>query len=206
MAAKEVLLTIGHSTHPLESFLELLHKHEVSAIADVRSAPYSRYCPQFNKEALAQRLREHGIKYVFLGRELGARSDDPSCYLNGRVQYSRLARKQAFREGIERLKKGASDYRIALMCAEGEPLECHRTLLISQELDREDLKVEHIHADGHLEPHREAMERLPDLIGLPRETLFRTKEELLAEAFARQEERIAYEDRSLAAGKTGEVS
>ena len=206
MAAQEVLFTIGHSTHPLKFFLELLRKHEVSAVADVRSAPYSRYCPQFNKEALAQRLREHGIKYVFLGRELGARSDDPSCYLNGRVQYSRLARKQAFREGIERLKKGASDYRIALMCAEGEPLECHRTLLISQELDREDLKVEHIHADGHLEPHREAMERLPDLVGLPRETLFRTKEELLAEALARQEERIAYEDRSLAAGKNGEVS
>jgi uncharacterized protein (DUF488 family) len=86
------VLTIGHSTHPIETFLGLLHQHGVTAVADVRSAPYSRFNPQFNKDALEHDLKEHGIRYVFLGRELGARSDDPSCYDKGRVQYGRLAR------------------------------------------------------------------------------------------------------------------
>ena len=81
------VLTIGHSAHPLETFVGLLQRHEVNVLADVRSAPYSRFHPQFNREALAQELEGHGIRYFYLGRELGARSDDPSCYENGRVQY-----------------------------------------------------------------------------------------------------------------------
>jgi uncharacterized protein (DUF488 family) len=205
VAVQGALLTIGHSKHPLEDFLELLRKHKVSVVADVRSAPYSRYCPQFNKDALPRSLKEHGIKYVFLGRELGARVDDPSCYVNGRVQYARLAKRQAFRDGIERLKKGAEEHRIVLVCAEREPLECHRTLLISRALDREGLSVEHIHSDGSLERHQDAMERLLAVVGLPHEDLFRTKEELMAEAFARQEERIAYTDETLAPKETGEA-
>ena len=203
MMDSRTLLTIGHSTHALEVFLELLYRHEVSAVADVRSAPYSRYCPHFNKNALSRSLKEHAIKYVFLGRELGARTDDPSCYVNGRVQYSRLAGRPVFWRGIERLKKGAYSHRIALMCTEREPLECHRTLLVARALDQEGLCVGHIHADGRLESHRDAMERLLDLCDLPHEDLFRTKEGRMAEAFARQEERIAYKDESLAGDEIG---
>ena len=84
-AQHNLIYTIGHSTHTSEAFLELLRKHNVTAVADVRSAPFSRFNPQFNKDALQGTLGEHGIKYVFLGRELGARSDDPACYENGRV-------------------------------------------------------------------------------------------------------------------------
>ncbi|WP_144259546.1 DUF488 family protein [Methylocystis sp. ATCC 49242] len=148
--------------------------------------------PQFNRAALGEYLKEHGIKYVFLGKELGARSDDPSCYVKGRVQYSRLAQRAEFHEGIERLKRGASTHRIALMCAEREPLECHRTLLVSRALESEAFDIKHIHANGKLEPHAEAMERLLDLVGLPREDLFRDKEDLLREALAVQESRVAY--------------
>ena len=193
------ILTIGHSTHPLDTFIALLKRQGVTAVADVRSAPYSRFNPHFNKTELERSLKAEGIRYVFLGRELGARSDDPSCYEKGRVQYARLARTEAFRQGIERLRKGAAEHRIACMCAEREPLECHRTLLVARALDAEGLEVAHIHANGRLEPHAAAMDRLIEMTGLPRDDLFRSRGELVAEALARQEEQVAYVDAKLAA-------
>ena len=200
------ILTIGHSTHTLDAFVDLLRRHGVDALADVRSAPYSRFNPQFNREALASALQTHGIRYVFLGRELGARSEDPSCYEHGRVQYGRLARTDLFQEGIERLLRGAREYRVALMCAEKEPLECHRTLLVARELTERGVVVQHILADGQIEPHEAAMERLLDLGGVPHADLFRSRSELVSEALARQEERIAFVDEKLAGEARGEGS
>ena len=196
------MFTIGHSTHELDSFLELLREHGISAVADVRSAPYSRYCPHFSKDPLSRSLGDAGIKYVFLGRELGGRSEDPSCYENGRIRYSRLVRQPEFRAGIKRLKKGAADHRIAVMCAEREPLECHRTILVSPVLEEEGLSVAHIHADGRLESHEEAMKRLLDLVRLPHDDLFRSREEIVAEALLRQEERVAHKIDDVDAGET----
>jgi uncharacterized protein (DUF488 family) len=198
-----VVFTIGHSTHPLDEFIALLKQHAVTALADVRSAPFSRFNPQFNKCALARDLQAHGIKYVFLGRELGARSDDPSCYENGRVRYGRLARTELFKHGIERVMKGAGEHSIALMCAEKEPLECHRTLLVARALDEQGVEVTHILSDGRLESQRAAMERLLDLTGLPQEDLFRSRAELVAEALARQEDKVAYVDETVAADAEG---
>lgn len=198
-----VVLTIGHSTHALDAFMALLKQHTVTALADVRSAPFSRFNPQFNKDALDRELKTHGIKYVFLGRELGARSDDPSCYENGRVQYGRLARTELFIQGIARVMKGAGEHRIALMCAEKEPLECHRTLLVARALDEQGVEVVHILGDGRLESHSAAMERLLDLTGLPHDDLFRSRADLVAEALARQEEKVAYVDEKVAAEAEG---
>ena len=113
-----VVLTIGHSTHSMERFVMLLSQHRVTAVADVRSTPYSRFNPQFNRETLKEDLRKDGIHYVFLGQELGARSDDRSCYEKGRVQYSRLARTERFRHGVGRVVRGSETYQIALLCAE----------------------------------------------------------------------------------------
>lgn len=200
-----VVFTIGHSTHPLEAFVSLLRQHAVTALADVRSAPFSRFNPQFNKDALAHDLKACGIKYVFLGRELGARSEDPSCYENGRVQYGRLARTELFKQGIERVMKGAGEHRIALMCAEKDPLECHRTLLVARALGEQGVEVVHILGDGRLESHRAAMERLLDVTKLPNEDLFRSRADLIAEALARQEEKVAYVDKKLAAEAEGGV-
>jgi uncharacterized protein (DUF488 family) len=193
------VLTVGHSNHRLETFVALLRQHSVTAVADVRSAPYSRFTPHFNREALQRGLKDHGIRYVFLGRELGARSDDRSCYENGRVQYARLALTEAFRNGIDRVLRGAGEQRIALMCAEKEPLECHRTLLVARALDERGVAVDHILPDGVVESHSEAMFRLLDVLGLPRRDLFHSTEELIKDALARQEERIAYVDKALAA-------
>lgn len=197
--------TIGHSKHTLDEFAGLLKQHDVSALADVRSAPFSRFNPQFNKGALAHELKSRGIKYVFLGRELGARSDDRSCYENGRVQYARLARTELFRQGIERVRRGADEHRIAVMCAEKEHLECHRTLLVARALDEQGVEVMHILGDGRLESHRDAMERLLEVTGLPRDDLFRSRAELIAEALKRQEDKVAYVDEKLAAeaGESG---
>lgn len=196
--------TIGHSTHTLDEFTALLIQHGVTALADVRSAPYSRFNPQFNKDALARELKVRGIKYVFLGRELGARAEDPALYENGRVRYSLLAQTDPFKQGIARVIQGATEHRIALMCAEKEPLECHRTLLVARALDEQGIDVVHVLGDGRLEAHRDTMERLLDVTGLPHEDLFRSRQDLIAEALMRQEEKVAYVDEKLAAEAAGD--
>lgn len=200
------VLTIGHSTHSAEAFLALLRQHQVEALADVRSSPFSRFNPQFNREALEQLLKANGIRYVFLGNELGARSEDHSCYLAGRVQYARLAQTPLFQSGLGRVIQGAARYRVALVCAEKEPLECHRTLLVAKALVARGQPVLHIHADGHLETHETAMERLLDVTGLPKDDLFRSRQELFAEALARQEAQIAYVDEAQASIAIREAS
>ena len=189
---KRVVLTVGHSNHSLEIFVALLQQHGVTALADVRSAPYSRFNPQFNRKALERSLEAVGIVYVFMGRALGGRPDDPSCYEDGRVRYDRLAETPLFREGLERIVDGAGRQRIALMCAEKEPLDCHRTILVGRSLAERGIAVAHILADGALEPHAETMGRLLDSAGLPREDLLQSREQLIAEALAHRERRIAY--------------
>jgi uncharacterized protein (DUF488 family) len=200
------VLTIGHSTHSAEAFIALLRQHGVTALADVRSVPHSRFNPQFNKDGLTESLRAHGIRYVFLGRELGARTDDRSCYENGRVQYARLARTEPFRRGLDRILRGVAggEHRIALMCAEKEPLECHRTLLVARALVEQGVAVDHIHADGSIEGHDDAMARLLGLLGLQEQDLFRSRQELIDQAVAMQGERIAYVDERLAGEPTGD--
>jgi len=205
-ATGNAVYTIGHSTHSAEAFLALLRQHQMEAVADVRSSPFRRFNPQFNREVLEQFLKANGIRYVFLGKELGARSDDRSCYLDGRVQYARLAQTPLFQSGLDRVLHGAARYRVALMCAEKEPLECHRTLLVAKALVTRGQPVMHIHADGHLETHEAAMERLLAATGLPKEDLFRSKEELLSEALARQEQQVAYVDEAQAASVVREDS
>ena len=191
-----MVLTIGHSNHPLEFFLELLARHHVAAVADVRSAPYSRFNPQYNREHLAATLKACDIGYVFLGSELGERSDDPSCYEHGHIRYDRLADTPGFRRGLERVERGMEDYRIALMCAERDPLHCHRTLLVGHHIDERGTDVVHILPDGSLEAHATAMDRR--LVELDFEddshmTLpFKPRVDLVSEAIARQAVRVGH--------------
>jgi uncharacterized protein (DUF488 family) len=186
--------TIGHSTHSIERLIELLQSHSISALCDVRSQPYSRVNPQFNRETLKEALRNADIKYVFLGKELGARSEDKSCYRNGQVQYDLLAQTKLFEEGIKRVKDGARDYRIALMCAEKEPLDCHRTILVARKLCDEGLTVKHILYDGQIEEHAHAIGRLVGQLRLPGADMFREEEEVISDAYARQGSQIAYRE------------
>lgn len=160
------LYTIGHSNHSLETFLSLLERHGIEAVADVRSYPRSRYNPQFNRESLAEALAERGVRYVFLGAELGGRPADPACYdETGRARYDLIAETASFRDGMRRLIAEANSRRVAAMCSEKDPLKCHRALLIAHALTTErgvdPNDVGHVHADGTLETHTQAMARLP---------------------------------------------
>jgi uncharacterized protein (DUF488 family) len=153
-------------------------------------------------------LADASIKYVFLGEELGARSADPGCYEGGRVQYRRLAASPAFRRGIERVEAGSHTFRLALLCAEKEPLECHRTILVARELVARGHSVDHILASGELESHEDAMRRLLRLLRrantVGQADLWRSEAEILEEAYAMQEERIAYIDDAMREPRTAE--
>jgi uncharacterized protein (DUF488 family) len=189
----KAVYTIGHSTHSIAAFVELLEGAEISAIADVRSAPYSRRNPQFNQEALRRSLHNYNIEYVFLGAELGGRGNPDSEHDDrGRIQYRSIAQSALFRQGLRRVQEGSTRMRLALMCAESDPLDCHRGILISRILAARGTPIMHIRADGSLEPHGIAESRLLQLFGLHEADLYRTEDQVLAEAYERQEARIAF--------------
>lgn len=199
------ILTIGHSNHSFEKFAELLKIHCVNAVADVRSAPYSRMYHQFDREDLSKALKNDGIAYSFLGNELGGRPKDDACYEDGRVQYQRVASTQSFKRGVGRVLVGSQRYRIALMCAEREPIECHRGLLIAPELEKLGASVVHIHSDGTLESHSQALQRLLDSFGLRKQSLFLSGSALIEEAYTKQRERVAH-SRSAASQRRAQIT
>ncbi len=166
--------------------------HAVTAVADVRSHPHSRFNPQFDRQALRTALSQHAIHYVFLGEQLGARRKETQCYVNGKVGYELIAKTPSFAEGLARLRLGIKSHRIALMCAEKDPLTCHRTVLICRHLLEDPIEILHILEDGSLETMTRAEERLLEITGLPQEDLFRCRNELIREAYKIQAERIAY--------------
>jgi uncharacterized protein (DUF488 family) len=195
---QQTVFTIGHSNLEFGKFVALLKQHGIQAVADVRSSPYSQYNPQFNREPLQRALQEHGISYVFLGDELGARRSERECYVNDRADYALIARTPAFRSGIERVIRGAAKMRIALMCSEKDPLDCHRCILVSPHLRKRGLRVSHILADGSVESHEQAESRLLNLLELPEHELFRSPDEIAAEAYKLRGEKIAYQENTLA--------
>lgn len=208
------LFTIGHSNHSIDAFIGLLQQHGITAVADVRSHPYSRFLPHFNQSALKAALLDAGIQYVFLGKELGARSVDPNCYVDGKASYEKIAATQLFSEGIQRILKGSQNYKISLMCAEKDPITCHRAILVCQHLRDFELKIKHILSNGYLESHEQLEDRLLVLHGLnysalneaaPKQlSLFEelqlqespieqfSREDCLKQAYQQQGEQIAY--------------
>jgi uncharacterized protein (DUF488 family) len=181
----------------MDSFIAQLQRHHVEAVADVRSRPYSARFPHFSREPAFASLKAVGIHYVFLGRELGARREEPECYVDGRASYDRIAGLPAFAAGIERVLAGAQSYRVALMCAEQDPLTCHRTILVCHELKKHAVSIKHIRRDGELEDHEQAEHRLveEELGGADQVDLFamaRGLPESLERAYARRAGNIAY--------------
>jgi uncharacterized protein (DUF488 family) len=186
------LFTIGHSSHAIDRFIGLLRLHAITAVGDVRSSPYSKVNPQFNREALQKSLKASGIAYVFLGQELGPRSEDPSCYVDGKVRYDRLAATVLFKRGIERLFTGMKTYRIALMCAEKDPITCHRTILVCRAIRSEPIEISHILEDGTLETLPESELRLLHTLEMPPAQVFDKAEDLIQRAYDTQGMKIAY--------------
>ncbi len=170
MQANCPMFTIGYSPHTLAGFLELLKQYQITALADVRSRPYSAHRPEFNHKNLKKNLPEQGIKHLFLGRELGARYEDESVYVEGRADYEKIARHPLFRAGLQRLRQELEKHAVAIMCAEKEPLHCHRTILIAGQL-RQEVQIRHILGQGSSEKHQDTEQRLLQLYGLHRAQL-----------------------------------
>ena len=164
----------------------------MTAVADVRSVPYSRYVPHFNQDSLSGSLRSNGIKHVPLGGLLGARPDNPACYREGKISYQLLSSTPAYQEGITRLLKGCETEIIAVMCTEKDPINCHRMVLISETLINEcNQDISHIHDTGDIETHQEALQCLAALHHLDQPTLWDDSSRF-QEALQLQEARIAY--------------
>jgi uncharacterized protein (DUF488 family) len=190
---KPTIFTIGHSNHSLEDFLALLNRHHVMAIADVRSSPYGRL-EHFNREIIAAALKAAGIEYIFMGRELGARREEQECYKDGMAVYEKIAGLPTFQEGLSRLRRLALALPPAVMCAEKEPLDCHRTILICRHLRDSGLQINHILADGSLEDHARTEKRLVKKMGIER-TLFEpdlSQEEIIRRAYDERGLEIAF--------------
>ncbi len=191
------IFTVGHSTQSVEAFLKLLKQHQVEAVADVRSQPYSRHSPQFSKDELESALINAHVRYVFLGRELGARRDEPQVYVNGQARYELIAEQPLFAQGLQRVATGAEQFRTALLCAEKDPLTCHRTILVCRHLKTRGFSISHILIDGSIESHEAAERRLMREEGVnPRQVnMFSDTdaiEDALTKAYTMRGEQIAY--------------
>ncbi len=155
------IYTIGYGSRPIEVFIEVLRRHEIAYLIDVRSAPYSRYKPAFAKAALAAELQRHGIRYIFMGDTLGGHPDDAACYVNGKVDYEQVKATADYQRGIERLRSAfAQQRRVVLLCSEGKPENCHRSKLIGATLTAADILVRHIDENDELQTQEQIIERL----------------------------------------------
>jgi uncharacterized protein (DUF488 family) len=150
------IYTIGHSNHPIETFLGLLKQHDIQVLIDTRSSPFSRYSPQFNRDSVKSAVQKVGLRYGFFGRQLGGRPEDEDFYdEDGRVVYSQVAKSFLFNEGIERLTDGVHKFRTAIFCSEENPSICHRRLLVSRVLFEQGIAVYHIRGNGSIQSEEE---------------------------------------------------
>jgi len=145
-------LTLGHSNHSIDEWLALVRQHAIEVVVDTRSSPYSKYVPQFDREQMQRSLEAAGVRYLFLGAELGGRPANPGYYdTTGRVVYSLLRKDAAFQAAIVRLETGMERFHIALLCGEEDPAHCHRRLLIGRVLVERGHEMAHIRGDGRIE-------------------------------------------------------
>lgn len=155
-----LLFSIGHSNHSLDHFVGLLIRHRIEILTDVRSYPHSTYAPQFNAESLKKSLAAAGIRYLFLGKELGGRPEEKNFFdKGGKVFYAEVAKSAQFQDGIRRLQVGSEKYRVALMCSEEDPAQCHRHLLIGRVLTAHGIILNHIRSDGTVQTDEELTPR-----------------------------------------------
>lgn len=187
------LFSIGYATKAIDEFLAQLLHHGVTVVADVRSVPYSKVFHDYHRETLQWHLRSKGIRYVYLGEELGPRSPDDSHYCDDQVQFDRLQASEPFRRGIERLLDGMDKgFRIALLCAEKDPAVCHRSLLIGHYLKNAlGIDIAHIDHTGALETENTLEHRLLAETGVQPDMLS-DENDCLEQAWREQSRRCAY--------------
>lgn len=187
------LFSIGHSNIAAERFIALLRDAGATAIADVRSTPFSRRFPWFSGKTLAATLAQHSMAYLAYGEALGGRPRNAALYRDGVADYEAMAQQPEFQAGLERLCADAARLRVCLMCAEREPLDCHRCLLVARALAARGLAIGHILHDGTIEPHQATEQRLLALTKAGADDLFAPgQDERLAAAYRRRARAVAY--------------
>jgi uncharacterized protein (DUF488 family) len=155
------LFTIGYGARSIRDFIAALKLNHVEFLIDVRTAPYSKFKPEFSKEMLQYEVERAGIRYVFMGDTLGGQPHDPACYTDGKVDYEKVRTQPFYHAGIARLKTAlAQGRRAALMCSEGKPEQCHRSKLIGETLIKENILLSHIDEDGQLVTQQQVITRL----------------------------------------------
>jgi uncharacterized protein (DUF488 family) len=159
-SSSPLVLTLGHSNREWDAFAALVQANQVETLVDVRSMPASRRYPWFNRERLEDGLAAIGVGYRFLGDRLGGRPKDGVCYAGGAVDYARVAATSAFREGLDELAGLAREKRCCLLCAEKDPLDCHRAILVARHLAPKGFTIAHIHDAAKVESQREFEQRL----------------------------------------------
>jgi uncharacterized protein (DUF488 family) len=193
------LCTIGYSGRTISEFLRLLSESQVDVVCDVRSMPYSRFRPEFSRGQLKAQLNSVGIKYKFFGEELGARPQDRACYENGQATYERISAAPFFRAGLDRIKKGAASLKLALVCSEADPIECHRAILVCRHLPQIHDHIHHIGASGSIESQAMLEARLVSHHGLTPLPLIPDEKDwatAVREAYALQSAAIAYREKA----------
>ncbi|WP_417827560.1 DUF488 family protein [Thalassospira sp.] len=163
-AQQKTIFTVGYAGHDRTSLLALFKAHRITAVADIRTFKRSSYWTAFDSDAFGPFLRENGIAYVFMGDVMGGKPQDPGLYPDGQLDYGLMAARSDFKSGIDRLVSGAEKYRICLMCAEKDPLDCHRTLLIAPALRAAGIDLCHL-VDGRVETQSETDARMIALNG-----------------------------------------
>jgi uncharacterized protein (DUF488 family) len=186
------LFSIGHSNIPAERFVALLREAGVDAIADVRSTPFSRRFPWFSGKNLAATLAQYGMTYLPYCDALGGRPRDAALYCDGVADYEAMARQPDFQMGLDQLLADAALARVCLMCAEREPLDCHRCLLVARSLAERGLTIGHILHDGTVEPHTATEQRLLALTGTSDDLFVTGQGDRLAAAYRRRARAAAY--------------
>lgn len=162
MDNRPIIYTVGHSTHQLDYFLELLKRYDINCLIDVRSVAASSYNPQYNKENLRNFLKENNIKYLHFAEEFGARHTDPDLLdEEGKVDFEKVRNSWSFKGGVDRIWQGIQKgFTISLMCSESEPFDCHRFSMVSIALEMDGLKVKHIMKDKSLKTNAELENQL----------------------------------------------
>jgi len=199
MENKPIIYTVGHSTHQLDFFLELLKEYGVTCLIDVRSVAASSYNPQYNKEPLTNYLKRNGIQYLHFAEEFGARHNDPDLLDDeGKVDFEKVRKSWAFKNGVERIWQGLDKgFVISLMCSESEPFDCHRFSMVSIALDKDGFDVKHIMKDKSLKTNAELENQLLKKYDkkLPKPDMFNpnvTLDDQLKEAYRLKNKEIAF--------------
>lgn len=184
--------TLGHSTQTFEKFTGLFRAFNISAIADVRSSPYSGRFPHFNREEFKKSLKDNDVAYVFMGKELGGRPTDSSLLTNGVADYERMAKTSSYSQGLSRIIKGSEEHRIALVCSESHPLDCHRCLLVGRSLLERGHEIEHILPSGDTQSQKSLENTLIEMTGRGERDFFMSPDDIVGTAYRERAMRVAY--------------